>query len=116
VLSSIKLVSYLVGQTTDAFRNSSFLSLITLVFVISNTHVAYLTCLFLICASLPSSFHDLLQSSVRNDDLFSCQYIYIYIYIYTMATDPEARVRFPALSEKKSSGSGTGSTQPREYN
>jgi hypothetical protein len=42
-----------------------------------------------------------------------------------LATDPEARVRFPALpdfSEKnktkkkeKSNGSGTGSTQPREY-
>jgi NADH-ubiquinone oxidoreductase chain 2 len=28
----------------------------------------------------------------------------------------ETRVRFPALPEKKSSGSGTGSTQPREYN
>jgi hypothetical protein len=33
-----------------------------------------------------------------------------------LATDPEARVRFPALPEKKSSLSGTGSTQPREYN
>jgi hypothetical protein len=33
-----------------------------------------------------------------------------------LATDPEARVRFPALPEKKSSGSGTGSIQPREYN
>jgi hypothetical protein len=33
-----------------------------------------------------------------------------------LATDPEARVRFPALPEKKSSGCGTGSTQPREYN
>jgi hypothetical protein len=40
-----------------------------------------------------------------------------------LATDPEARVRFPALPDflwgkkgKKSSGSGTGSTQPREYN
>jgi hypothetical protein len=31
-----------------------------------------------------------------------------------LATDPEARVRFPALP-KNSSGSGTGSTQPREY-
>jgi hypothetical protein len=30
-------------------------------------------------------------------------------------TDPEARVLFPALPEK-SSGSGTGSTQPREFN
>jgi hypothetical protein len=35
--------------------------------------------------------------------------------VRVLATDPEARVRFPALSEK-SSGSGTGSTQPREYN
>jgi hypothetical protein len=33
-----------------------------------------------------------------------------------LATDPEARVRFPALPEKKSTGSGTGSTQPCEYN
>jgi hypothetical protein len=33
-----------------------------------------------------------------------------------LATDPEARVRFPALPEKKSSGSGTGFTKPREYN
>jgi hypothetical protein len=32
-----------------------------------------------------------------------------------LATDPEARDRFPALPEKKSSGSGTGSTQPRQY-
>jgi hypothetical protein len=32
-----------------------------------------------------------------------------------LATDPEARVRFPALP-KKSSGSRTVSTQPREYN
>jgi hypothetical protein len=33
-----------------------------------------------------------------------------------LATDPEARVRFPALPKKKGSGSGTGPTQPREYN
>jgi hypothetical protein len=33
-----------------------------------------------------------------------------------LATDPEARVRFPALPEKKVVRSGTGSTQPREYN
>jgi hypothetical protein len=32
-----------------------------------------------------------------------------------LVTDPEARVRFPALPEK-STGLGTGSTQPREYN
>jgi hypothetical protein len=32
-----------------------------------------------------------------------------------LATDPEVRVRFPAL-QKKSSGPGTGSTQPRKYN
>jgi hypothetical protein len=34
-----------------------------------------------------------------------------------LATDPEDRVRFPALPDfLRSSGSGTGSTQPREYN
>jgi hypothetical protein len=38
-----------------------------------------------------------------------------FLFTEFLATDPEARVRFPAL-QKKSSGSGTGSTQPREYN
>jgi hypothetical protein len=33
-----------------------------------------------------------------------------------MATDPEARVQIPGITRKKNSGSGTGSTQPREYN
>jgi hypothetical protein len=34
-----------------------------------------------------------------------------------LATDPEVRVQFPALSHfLRSSGSGTGSTQPRNYN
>jgi hypothetical protein len=34
-----------------------------------------------------------------------------------LAIDPEVRVRFPALTDfLRSSGSGTGSTQPREYN
>jgi hypothetical protein len=34
-----------------------------------------------------------------------------------LATDPEVRVRFPALPDfMRNSGSGTGSTQPREYN
>jgi hypothetical protein len=34
-----------------------------------------------------------------------------------LATDPEVRVRFPALPDfLRSSGSGTGFTQPREYN
>jgi hypothetical protein len=34
-----------------------------------------------------------------------------------LATDPEVRVRFPALPDLlRSSGFGTGSTQPREYN
>jgi hypothetical protein len=33
-----------------------------------------------------------------------------------LATDPEVRARFPALPGLlRSSGSGTGSTQPREY-
>jgi hypothetical protein len=34
-----------------------------------------------------------------------------------VATDPGVRVQFPALPDfLKSSGSGTGSTQPRKYN
>jgi hypothetical protein len=34
-----------------------------------------------------------------------------------LATGPEVRVRFHALPDfLRSSGSGTGSTQPREYN
>jgi hypothetical protein len=33
----------------------------------------------------------------------------------SVTTDQESRVRFPGTI-KKSSGSGTGSTQPREYN
>jgi hypothetical protein len=34
-----------------------------------------------------------------------------------LATDPEVRVRFPVLPDfLSSSGSGTGSTQPREDN
>jgi hypothetical protein len=33
-----------------------------------------------------------------------------------LATDTEVRVRFPALPDFLSSGSGTGSTEPREYN
>jgi hypothetical protein len=42
--------------------------------------------------------------------------------VRVLATDPEARVRSPALPDflgkkkENSSGSGTGSTQPREYN
>jgi hypothetical protein len=34
-----------------------------------------------------------------------------------LSTDPEVQVRFPALQDfLRSSGSGTESTQPREYN
>ena len=51
-------------------------------------------------------------------------YIYIYIYIYIWSSGQSfwlqiqrSRVRFPALPDfLSSSGSGTGSTQPREVN
>jgi hypothetical protein len=34
-----------------------------------------------------------------------------------LTTNPEVRVRFPALPDfLRSTGSGTGATQPREYN
>jgi hypothetical protein len=39
------------------------------------------------------------------------------ITLSSLSADPEVRVRFPALLDfLRSSGSGTGSTQPREYN
>jgi hypothetical protein len=40
----------------------------------------------------------------------------VVLWLGFLATDPKARVRFTALPGKKSSGSGMGSTQPREYN
>jgi hypothetical protein len=48
--------------------------------------------------------------------IYACKTASVVFWSEFLATDPEARVRFPALSEKKSSGSGMGSTQPREYN
>jgi hypothetical protein len=42
---------------------------------------------------------------------------YIVCLLAKHATDPEVRVRFPGLQDfLKTIGSGTGSTQPREYN
>jgi hypothetical protein len=39
------------------------------------------------------------------------------IYYAFLGSDPDTRVRFPALPDfLRSSGFGTGSTQPREYN
>jgi hypothetical protein len=46
-------------------------------------------------------------------------YIYISVVYWSefLATDSEVWVRFPALPDfLRCSGSGTGSTQPREYN
>jgi hypothetical protein len=41
----------------------------------------------------------------------------LYCLIEFLATDPELRVRFPALQDfRRSNGSETGSTQAREYN
>jgi hypothetical protein len=64
-----------------------------------------------------------------------CVHIFIYLLLYLfsvsiksrtasvvylaefLAVDPEIRVRFPALPDfLRSCGSGTGFTQPREYN
>jgi hypothetical protein len=36
--------------------------------------------------------------------------------LVVLATDPDARVRFPALPDFLTSESGTDSTQPREFN
>jgi hypothetical protein len=62
----------------------------------------------------------LLQLQNKTNAIYNVIYIYmtasVILWSEFLATDPEARVRFPALPEKKSSGSGTGSSQPREYN
>jgi hypothetical protein len=59
-------------------------------------------------------------------DKFTCQYFRpchitttasVVYWSEFLATDPEVRVRFPALPDfLRSSGSGTGSTQPHEFN
>jgi hypothetical protein len=57
------------------------------------------------------------QSSwLQNGDVFPVKYeLNLYMWSEFLATDPEARVRFPALSDfLRSCWSGTGSTQPRE--
>jgi hypothetical protein len=53
----------------------------------------------------------------------SCKYLCVHgkrrppLWPEFLATDPEVRVQFPALPDfLRSGGSGTGSTQPREYN
>jgi hypothetical protein len=52
------------------------------------------------CVPFKSLTHSILHFSTANEDRL-CGLV--------------VRVRFTALAEKKSSGSGTGSTQPREY-
>jgi hypothetical protein len=47
--------------------------------------------------------------------VFVCMTASVALWSECLATDPVARVRFPALPQK-CSGSGTGFTQTREYN
>jgi hypothetical protein len=61
-------------------------------------------------------FHQGIFDQKQHDCLLYNAILQLILWLITISTDPEARVRFPALPEKKSSGSGTGSTQPREYN
>jgi hypothetical protein len=56
-----------------------------------------------------------LKASTMQDNI-TAEFNFIY-FNETASVDPEVRVRFPALSDfLRSSGSGTGSTQPREHN
>jgi hypothetical protein len=49
--------------------------------------------------------------------IFSFQTVSVVQWSEFLAVDPEVQVRYPALSDfLRSSRSGTGSTQPREYN
>jgi hypothetical protein len=64
-------------------------------------------------ATIPTM--DLLCFSTNLIMYVSCRTASVVRWSEFLATDPEARVRFPALPEKKFSGSRTGCTQPREY-
>jgi hypothetical protein len=52
--------------------------------------------------------------NVNNNQLLNCITTTVGYWSEFLATDPEVRVQFPALPNfLRSSGSGTGSTQPR---
>jgi hypothetical protein len=65
---------------------------------------------------------------IRLIDNFAYGFVFFLLYIHPvtasvvwrsefLATDPDVRVRFPKLPDfLRSSGSGMGPTQPREYN
>jgi hypothetical protein len=64
---------------------------------------------------VPTRLHD------AETILFNCEFLVTASVVYWsefLATDPEIRVRFPALPDifLRSTGSGTGSTQPRDDN
>jgi hypothetical protein len=72
----------------------------------SSLHVT----LIVTCSSVLASFN--IKVDVRHKWIASVVY-----WLEFLATDPEVRVRFPALPDfLRSSGSGMGFTQPREYN
>jgi hypothetical protein len=80
--------------------------------------VASSTCLVII-----TYFGFVPRNVLRLRSLFNCCFTDILILysrrppLWSLATDTEVRVRFPTLPDfLRSSRSGTGSTQPREYN
>jgi hypothetical protein len=90
-----------------------YLFLCTLFFILFcslSLLLPYFTChisifrLFCFLFSFPITFH------------FTSILLTTHSQILSAILFPEIRVRFPALQDFLSSGSGTGSTQPREYN
>jgi hypothetical protein len=60
---------------------------------------------------------DIKHCLVLANSKFEMHWRNVYLWSEFLATDPEVRVRFPALPDfLRSSGSGTRTTQPREYN
>jgi hypothetical protein len=69
--------------------------------------------LLLFCTNV-SSYRTATNNFVKNNLLLTAFVVYR---LEFLATDPEVQVRFPALTDfLRSSGSGTGYTQPCEHN
>jgi hypothetical protein len=78
----------------------------------------YYDILYLFCEVLPFIFSNSSDDpATASDGLLHVTDRFCGLAVRVLATYPEVPVRFPALPDiLRSSGSGTRSTQPREYN
>jgi hypothetical protein len=69
-----------------------------------------------ICSSVALLDIHFITTAVRNSNFTAYVRIFDRLCGLVVRVLEGSRVRFPGTTTKKSSGSGTGSTQPREYN